>query len=94
VRVGGFWLAGIGLSLALTGGLLLALDSRKTDVDSQGNLTKGDPLIAPSVTFGLLGGGLLALVGGVAMIIASGTTVRDDGGTPIGSSGRRAAFTF
>lgn len=94
LRVGGFWLTGFGLSLAVVGGVFLAMDSRKTEVDSSGNITKGEPLIDPAINYALLGGGLLMTAGGIAMIIASGTTVRDDTGTPVGSLVRRGSFTF
>jgi hypothetical protein len=94
LRVGGFWLTGLGLTAAVLGGTFLALDTRRTEVDSDGNVTKGEPMIDPGINYALLGGGVLAIAGGIAMIIGSGTTVRDDRGTSIGSSGRRAAFTF
>src|SRR5690606_8210924 len=63
LRIGGFWLTGLGLSSALLGGIFLALDSRKTEVDESGNITKGEPMIDPSINYALLGGGLLAVAG-------------------------------
>jgi hypothetical protein len=93
LRVGGFWLTGLGLTAAVLGGTFLALDARKTEFDSQGNMTKGEPMIDPGINYALLGGGVLAMAGGIAMIIASGTTVRDDSGTTVGTM-RRSAFTF
>lgn len=94
LRVGGFWLTGLGLSSAILGGVILAVDPRKSEFDSQGNMTKGDPMIDPTITYALLGGGVIAMAGGIAMILASGTTVKDDSGTPVGTLMRRSAFTF
>lgn len=76
LRKGGVWLTTLGLTAALMGGLMLALES---------NRPSGSPEIFPStLIYGLIGGGLVATGGGIAMIVASGTTVKDDHGTEVG----------
>ncbi|AKU96024.1 hypothetical protein AKJ09_02688 [Labilithrix luteola] len=74
LRVGGIWLTSLGLTAALTGGLLLALNRDGVD---------GEPMFSPTLTYGLLGGGALVTGGGIAMIASSGTSVRDERGTNI-----------
>lgn len=93
-RVGGFWLAGAGLGAAAMGGLFLALDARKQNYDSRGGTTDAGPVISPTFTYGLLIGGVLALAGGIALIVTSGTSVQDETGGMIGKAMRPGVFTF
>lgn len=76
LRVGGLWLTSFGVAAAVTGVLLLALNHDGAD---------GQPLISSGVTYGLLGSGALLTAGGITMIASSGTSVRDERGTTIGT---------
>lgn len=76
LRVGGLWLTSFGVAAAVTGVLVVALNHDGAD---------GQPLFSSGLTYGLLGGGALLTAGGITMIAASGTSVRDERGTTIGT---------
>lgn len=75
VRTGGVWLASLGIAAAVTGGVMLLVQS---NVPSNGH-----EIFSPGLMYGLIGGGLVATGAGIAMIISSGTSVKDDQGSAV-----------